>query len=190
MKYLFIVFLTLILLIFSFANKDAIPDVARIHVVANSDSARDIEIKMEVAKEISRLIGEESFDSTEKIGEGLKKRLPEIEKTAMQVLEKSSADYGAVAEVGVRYFDKKSLGNSSFPKGEYTALIITLGKGEGHNWWSVIFPDLSFKASLASGEEGGKGKTVVIGGDTVVKLRCFLRELLTKGKKKSTITRV
>lgn len=190
MKYLNFAFLTLTLLIFAFTDKDTIPDVARIHVVANSDSVRDVKIKMEVAKEISSLIGEDNFESTEKIGEGLEKRLPEIEKTAMDVLEKFSADYGAVTEVGKRYFDKKTLGNASFPEGEYTALIITLGKGEGHNWWSVIFPELSFKASLASGEEGGKGKTVVIGGDTVVKLRCFLRELLTKGKKKSTITLV
>lgn len=190
MKYILIAFLIFTLLIFAFNDKDTIPDVARIHVVANSDSERDIEIKMEVAKEISNLIGEDSFDSTEKIGEGLKKRLPEIEKKTMDVLEKYLADYAAVAEVGKRYFDKKTLGNGAFPEGEYTALIITLGEGGGHNWWSVIFPDLSLKASLASGEEGGKGKTVVIGGDTVVRLRCFLRELLTKGKKKSTITHV
>lgn len=190
MKYLVIILLTLTLLIFAFTDKDTIPDVARIHVVANSDSARDIEIKMEVAKAVSTLIGEENFDSTEEIGESLKKRLPEIEETALNILQNFSADYGAAAEVGIRFFDKKTLGNATFPEGEYTALIITLGEGGGYNWWSVIFPDLSFKASLASGEEGGKGKSVVIGGDTVVKLRCFLRELLTKGKKKSTITHV
>ena len=190
MKYLNFVLLATTFLIFAFGAKDTPPDVARIHVIANSDSTRDIEIKMEVAGEISRLIEEESFDSTEKIREYLEKKLPKIEEITMDILEKNSVGYGAAAEVEVRYFDKKSLGNSSFPEGEYTALIITLGEGEGHNWWSVIFPDLSFRASLASGEEGGKGKTIVVGGNTVVKLRCFLRELLTKDKKKSTITHV
>lgn len=177
MKYLFILLVSFLLLIFVFNTESLPPDLARIHVVANSDSDEDIKIKMEVAEAITRVLGEEKFDSSEKIGEGLKKRLTDIEETATKVMEKFNVNYGVSAEVSVKHFDKKSLGNALLPEGDYTALIVTLGEGEGHNWWSVIFPELTLRASLASGEEGGDGKTFVVGGVGVVRLRSLLREL-------------
>ncbi len=177
MKYILPLLLCAVLLICVFGGGVETKDVARIHVVANSDSAKDIEVKMKVAKAITELIKNEKFDSLDNIEKGLLDRLLEIENKANSILEEEGFSYGALADVGVKYFDRKSLGNSAFPEGEYLALTVTLGQGKGHNWWSVLFPDIAFEASLAFGEEGTKGKSVVVGGGNIIRIRSFLVDM-------------
>lgn len=177
MKYILPLLLCMVLLICVFARDVETKDVARIHVVANSDSAKDIEVKMKVASEITKLLKNEKFESIDSIEKGLSKRLSEIEDKANSILEEEGFFYSALADVGVKYFDKKSLGNSAFPEGEYLALTVTLGQGKGHNWWSVLFPDIAFEASLAFGEEGTKAKSVVVGGGNIIRIRSFLVDM-------------
>lgn len=155
-------------------------EVARVHVVANSDSGEDIEIKMKVVGELTSLLKNEKFDSLDSIEKGLSDKLSKIEDRAISILEESGVTYGASAEVGVRHFDRKSLGSSSFPEGDYLALIVTLGEGKGHNWWSVIFPEISLEASLSLGEEGSGGKTVIMGDGTVVRIRSLLFDVFRR----------
>ena len=166
-----------LMLFFAVTSDKPTTDVARIHIVANSDSNENIAVKMKVAKEISHLLSKEKFDSLEGINSGLEKRLDEITLAADRILSENMMNYSSTAELGVRHFDRRTLGNSAFPEGDYLALTVTLGEGKGHNWWSVVFPDISLDASLSMGEEGGKGKTVVVGGDTVVKIRCLIFDL-------------
>ena len=177
MKNTVLIFTALFLLFFSVSADTKSADMARIHVVANSDSEEDIEVKMKIADEIFRILKNEKFDSIESIEKGLKKRICEIERRSRDILTENGFNYGVKAEIGIRSFDKKSLGNSSFHEGEYTALVVTLGEGKGHNWWSVLFPDLSFEASLAIGEDGRYGKTVITNGGGVVKFRCLLFDI-------------
>ena len=74
----------------------------------------------------------------------------------------------------MRHFDRKSLGSSSFPEGDYLALTVTLGEGKGHNWWSVMFPEITLGASLSLGEEGSVGKTVIMSDGGIVRIRSLL----------------
>lgn len=177
MKRNLLIFIALLLFAFGVSADTHTADVARIHVIANSDSDEDIYVKMKVAEEIKAILSDEKFDSMEDIKNGLEARIEKIVEAADRVLLENGADYSAAAEVGTKHFDKKSLGNSAFPEGDYTALTVTLGDGKGHNWWSVVFPDISLEASLSMGEEGSCGKTVIIGGDTVVKIRCLIFDL-------------
>ena len=179
---LLLFFSAILFLTFSYKTDSASSDVARIHVIANSDSERDVEIKMAVSEEVKRILKNETFDSLESIKEGLENKISDIEENANKVLSKMNADYTAKVTVDYMYFDKKSLGNESFDEGEYLAMIVKLGKGEGHNWWSVIFPDISFGASLAQGEQGFFGKTVILGGGNVVKIRSLALDLIFKLK--------
>lgn len=168
--------MALLLLIFAFLN-DSAPDMARIHVVANSDSKRDISVKMKVAESVAELLGEENFDSLEDMGTALEGKAEEIRALADSILSSEGMDYSSRVEVGIRHFDRRTLGNSAIPEGDYLALTVTLGNGMGHNWWSVMYPDVSFKASLSMGEEGGVSKTVLVGGNTIVKIRCLILDL-------------
>lgn len=177
MKNKILIFTALVLLLFSVGANTSSSDVARIHVIANSDSEEDVEIKMTIASEISEMLKNEKLDSLESIQSCLEGKLPEIECRSREILKQSGFEYGVKANVGIHSFDKKSIGNSAFPAGEYTALTVVLGEGKGHNWWSVIFPDVSFEASLAMGEDGRYGKTVITDGGGIVKIRCLLFDI-------------
>ena len=177
MKYILPIFLAFLLIAFAVSADTSTADVARIHVIANSDSEEDIDVKMKVSKALTQLLRDEKFDSLDSIELGLTEMLDEIIYESDAVLSDCGVSYTTDAEVGTRYFDKKSLGGSSFPEGEYLALTVTLGEGKGHNWWSVIFPDVSLEASLAFGEQGNASKTVIMGDGTVVRVRCAIYEL-------------
>ncbi len=173
MRYILPIILSLVLLI-AFIPKGEAGEVARVHVIANSDSTEDIAIKMKVAEAVTELLKNERFDSLDSIEKGLSDRLDEIEEAVGDVLQEEGALYGSSAEVGVRHFDRKSLGNSSFPEGDYLALTVTLGEGKGHNWWSVMFPEITLGASLSLGEEGSVGKTVIMSDGGIVRIRSLI----------------
>ena len=46
------------------------------------------------------------------------------------------------AETGSFDFPDRIYGAVKVPAGEYRALRVTIGAGEGHNWWCVLFPPL------------------------------------------------
>ena len=176
MKYILCILSVSAILICFFYQDEKSENIARIHIVANSDSERDIETKMKVKEKVVDFLGDKKLSG--ELEDELLLLVDDIEKEAQKVLLSEGADYSLTAEVKVKHFDRKTLGYSALPSGEYPALVITLGEGQGHNWWSVIFPELSLSASLKSGEEGSKSKTVIIGGDTILKVRCFLYDLI------------
>lgn len=85
--------------------------------------------------------------------------MDEIIETAEKTLHKSGYTYGASARLANVDFPVKTYGDYTFPAGKYRALQITLGKGEGHNWWCVLYPNMCFQGSVyevmdeSSGEE-------------------------------------
>lgn len=124
---------------------DEIPqEVLRLHIPANSDSDYDQAIKLELRdmvleKYSTQLSG---YSTRDEAAEEVRELLPEIEKTCCEFLEQQGADYGAHAELTEMYFTTRKYENVTLPAGNYLALRITLGSGEGHNWWCVMFPPL------------------------------------------------
>ena len=43
---------------------------------------------------------------------------------------------------GNNYFPNKEFKGVIYNEGEYESLVVTIGKGEGDNWWCVLFPPL------------------------------------------------
>lgn len=72
----------------------------------------------------------------------IKAHLPEIEAWAQDCLRAAGCSYTARAQYGVCAIPAKSYDDIYFPAGNYEALTITLGAGEGENWWCVVFPPL------------------------------------------------
>lgn len=115
----------------------------RLHVIANSDSSYDQEIKLFVRDQILGMLADtmgEAVTKEEAMTE-LSAALPQIEECCNQVLA-GIAPYGATAELEVAQFPTRRYENMVLPAGEYDALRIVLGEGKGKNWWCVLFPPL------------------------------------------------
>lgn len=121
-------------------------DVLRLHIPANSDSIEDQNVKIKVRDEIIEKAKNERWfancTDSKNAAEKAEKYIDEIEKTADSVLIENGFDYVSKAEVTKMHFDERKYENYTFPTGEYTALRITLGKGGGHNWWCVMYPNM------------------------------------------------
>lgn len=118
----------------------------RFHVLANSDSEQDQELKRAVRdailKDVSpRLAGSQSLEESRQI---LKQVRPDMESIGRSVVSSWGKDYTVSTEYGHSSFPTKSYGSLVLPAGEYEALRVVIGEGQGSNWWCVLFPPLCF----------------------------------------------
>lgn len=153
MKKLFLLGLCIVLITgFTFAKlrtdepKNMSDKLIRFHVIANSDLDEDQAVKLKVRDAILEDVGPKlskssSRDESLKI---LEENLNNIESIANRVLSKEGEDYRANAILGNFNFPIKKYGTITLPAGEYKALRVVLGEGEGKNWWCVMFPPLCF----------------------------------------------
>jgi len=131
------------------------PGIMRFHVIANSDSDKDQELKLairdyvlsKVQNEIANAInssgaGEENSAQASIMREYIKNNLPQIQEWAQEVIDASGFEYSARASIGIKHIPAKYYDDLYFPEGNYEALTITLGEGKGQNWWCVVFPPL------------------------------------------------
>ena len=123
-------------------------NVLRLHIPANSDSDEDQAIKLKLRDLILEKYGEEisacgSLENAESRAEEI---LPQIELAANEFLHENGFSYGAKAELTEMWFTTREYDRLILPAGKYKALRVTLGSGEGHNWWCVIFPQLCLPA--------------------------------------------
>lgn len=156
MKYKFIAFIILVLLIFgllmnTYINTDNalsnIKDkIIRLHVVANSDSPHDQAIKLNIRDAIIKDLSPMLCDliEPEKAKSIIADNLDKIKETAENELERLGEKYDITVDLGIHEFPTKIYGNLSFPAGEYQALNVVIGEGGGKNWWCVMFPPLCF----------------------------------------------
>ncbi|MGL4849230.1 MAG: stage II sporulation protein R [Clostridium sp.] len=118
----------------------------RFHVLANSDSKEDQELKMKVKNEVIKymeplLKKSESLDMTRELLNENKEKIMGI---AKEVIKKEGYDYSVKIEFKRENFPEKVYGNIILPQGEYEAFRILIGEHKGENWWCVMFPPLCF----------------------------------------------
>ncbi|GGN50241.1 stage II sporulation protein R [Oceanobacillus indicireducens] len=125
-----------------------IPDEAiRLRILANSDEEKDQQIKHEVRDEVNKVVSRWVADITdiEEARELIQERLPEIDELVGEVLQESDENREYTVDYGKNItFPMKLYGDYLYPAGEYEAILITLGEGDGSNWWCVLFPPLCF----------------------------------------------
>ena len=150
------------------AQKLLIPDDAiRIRIIPNSNSAFDQDIKMKVKDKLEitmydLLKDAESSEDAQKI---IQDNLELVDKDIKQILSDENYDKGYEINFGKNYFPEKEYKGVKYEEGYYESLLITLGKGEGDNWWCVLFPPLC----LIEGEN-----------DTDVEYKSIVMEILNK----------
>ena len=124
-------------------------DVFRLHILANSDSEKDQALKLKVRNRVLKYT-ENIYKKAEnkKQAEALTlKNLQSIADIAKNEVVKNGYNYSVKAEVSHMYFTTRYYDKVTMPSGFYNALRITIGKGEGHNWWCVMYPSLCIGSS-------------------------------------------
>lgn len=144
---LFIVYL--FFCIFSYSNavsKNISDSVFRLHVIANSNSQEDQNLKYAVRDELIKHMNIvcKDISSKEEAIKIAKENKEEFYNIAKKVINDSGFDYDINIEIGNFSFPTKNYGDVSLPAGFYDALKVEIGSSSGQNWWCVMFPSLCF----------------------------------------------
>lgn len=152
---LFLLFLYVSICAFSYVNavsEDIEKSVFRLHVIANSDSKEDQDLKYKVRDNLISYMNSLCKDAKSKeeamnIANSHKEDFLNI---AKETIKENGYSYDVSVEIGNYSFPTKDYGDISLPAGYYDALRVKIGKAEGQNWWCVMFPPLCF-VNVSSG---------------------------------------
>jgi len=136
--------------------------VFRLHVIANSDSEEDQNLKYIVRDKILEYINSISGNqsSKEDVIKLANEHIDEIQKIAENTIQKNGYSYTVKLNIGNFAFPTKTYGDISFPAGYYDALKIEIGETKGQNWWCVMFPPLCF-VDVTSGVVPEESKEII-----------------------------
>ena len=121
----------------------------RLHIIANSDSSEDQELKLKVRDAIlenSPLIFDNCTDLEGAIISA-KESLKKIDEISNRVIKENGFSYSCVSFVGDSYFETREYEDFTLPAGTYKSLIVKIGEADGHNWWCVVFPAVCLPAA-------------------------------------------
>lgn len=163
-------------------------ELIRLHVVANSDSEDDQNIKLRVRDAIVESLSEGMADigDVQAARDYLRENLTKIESVANQALEKAGVDSRAVVTLCRETFDIRKYDTFTLPAGVYESLRVVIGEGEGHNWWCVAFPTLCASATTegfeTAAQTAGMDETLseTLTGD--YQLRFYLLDVLGRAE--------
>ena len=159
--------------------------ILRLHILAAGDDTASQEIKLHVRDAILNHIQSATAGAgtAKEAEDALTPLLPEIITVANQTLADYGVSYTATAELVTEFFPIKQYGSVLLPPGEYRALRIVLGEGDGKNWWCMLYPSLCFT----------EGITATLPDEEREELRGFLSEeeydTLFSGKGKKPVFR-
>lgn len=163
-------------------------NIIRLHIVANSDSQTDQEIKLKVRDAIlneSSLIFDDSI-TIENAKELIEPALCDIEAVANSVIESNGHKYKAHAYLTNEFFDTRVYEDFTLPAGKYLALKIVLGEGNGKNWWCIMFPSLCLPAAEQKTDINdvfSAEQIKIISGSDKYKIKFKIIEIIEKIKK-------
>lgn len=163
-------------------------DLIRLHVVANSDSEEDQAIKLMVRDAVTKSLQADlaNIADVEEAKAYLQDNLPKIQTAAQEALEAVGCDLDAVVSLCREAFDTRYYDTFTLPAGVYEALRITIGSGEGKNWWCVVFPSLCIPATsdgfedVAAGAGFPEALNNALTGEEGYEIRFFLLDTLGK----------
>ncbi len=150
-------------------------EVLRLHVIANSDSIEDQQLKLKVKDRIVKLMQVEfkELNNSEEAFLLAEQKIPDLKTEAEKIVHAEGYEYPVDVYVGNYDFPVKSYGNIIFPAGNYQAVKIIIGEGKGKNWWCVLFPPLCLVSS------SDKGLSLDSPQEAEVTFKCL--ELIPKG---------
>ena len=126
--------------------EDIVNEIIRFHVIANSDSDEDQNLKLKVRDRVIEFVSSslKACESLDDARNFLISNKSEIESIAKSVVDENGYSYNVTSTLSRENFPDKVYGDVVFPQGEYEAYRILIGEAKGQNWWCVMFPPLCF----------------------------------------------
>ncbi|WP_432406862.1 stage II sporulation protein R [Wukongibacter sp. M2B1] len=149
-----------------YKNRESFKEnLIRFHVIANSDASFDQALKLKVRDKILKEMGKR-FETDDILiaKEIIKENTDYIEKIAIEEINRNGFNYSVKVALEEHEFPTKNYGSITLPAGDYEALRVVIGNGEGKNWWCVLFPPLCFidvKQGLTDEKTKGKLQEVL-----------------------------
>lgn len=149
----FIILILLLLYIFLSAHSYAInvsnelsSNLLRLHVIANSDSEEDQNLKLKVRNALLEYMSKNlsTVSSKDNAINFVLENKEELTKIAKEIIEKEGFNYDVDISIENTYFPTKNYSNISLPAGYYDSVRVKIGSASGKNWWCVMFPPLCF----------------------------------------------
>ena len=124
-------------------------NVLRLHILANSDSESDQNLKLAVRDALLKdsAVNFESCNDLNDAKQQAENSIKKISEIAKEVIQQNGYNYEVNVLVDKAYFDTRVYDNFTLPAGIYDAVIVKIGKAEGKNWWCVMFPSLCLPAA-------------------------------------------
>ena len=146
---IFLLFSFVLISLTSYANtvsEDLSNNFFRLHILANSDSNEDQNLKLKIRDNIIEYMNTLSYSglTKEEAINLTNSNLENFKKIAEKIILDEGYNYPVSLEIGNFYFPTKEYGNISLPAGYYDALKIEIGEAKGKNWWCSLFPPLCF----------------------------------------------
>ena len=141
-----LIVLAIIITILSINKEEKIiipKEAIRFRIIANSNNYEDQQIKKEIIKELTETIEEtENRENIKDMRNYINVNLPKYTEIVEKTLKAKNNNTNFHINYGKNYFPEKEYKNVIYKAGEYESLVITLGAGEGENFWCVLFPPL------------------------------------------------
>lgn len=149
--YLGVIILLLVLLVKPLAGQseegeNPFPNIIRLHIVANSNTKNDQELKLIVRDKILAKLDLTEVEEEGQAWQYLEDNLEEIQDCYQELLEEQGYNYKSKAQLTIEDFPYREYGSQVYPPGKYQALKIVIGQGQGENWWCVLYPPLCHEA--------------------------------------------
>ena len=161
-------------------------ELTRLHIIANSDSAEDQMLKLEVRDRVLAITEQltRDADNASDARRLLSEQLDTIQLAAQETVYRNGASYpvSVTLEDNV-FFDRRVYDTFSLPAGEYCALRVKIGAARGKNWWCVVFPPLCTSAAIAetaAAELGSPAFRLMTDTGELVELRFWILDFLSK----------
>lgn len=138
--------------------------VVRLHVLANSDSEEDQTVKLAVRDAILEVTVPllQDCQTKEEAVQLLEENRTLLIETAQTVLREEGFDDSVTIEMGLEDYPTRTYDSLCFPAGEYISMRVSLGEGEGRNWWCCLFPPLCLDAATV-GKEVAEDACISVG---------------------------
>lgn len=161
--------------------------LVRLHVVANSDSAIDQSCKLYVKDGIVSYLDAllSDCEDMQQAKKALASALPKLQELASELLQQCGSSDSAVAELCLERFPLRQYDTFRLPAGIYQSLRVVIGKGQGHNWWCVVYPQLCSALTVeglkeAASDAVSSGLVSTLAGTQGTQIRFYLLDQLGK----------
>ena len=136
MKKIIIVLSIIIIILCLYKNNYYEKETIRFRIIANSNSVEDQKLKKEIVKDISNDLIKRNIKTISQERKYLLNKIPKFEEKIREKTNNYDINYGN------NYFPEKKYNGKTYKAGNYESLVITLGEGNGKNFWCILFPPL------------------------------------------------